>query len=385
MKKKYKIILFVLVTFLVVSCGSNKDSSKDSNNYDSSGMKILSSVVAPEVNYIAISPDGTKAYISTLLKYRKDVFDKEFEKPGLRVVDITNPQEPEIVDVITMKDEERDLETCYDIKISPDGKMLYSIWFRTLGDITYNLDEDIQINHEHDSLYSGGGSVVGISSNGKKIYTTAHSNGGSSGYIIVMDNSNKEKGLVDIGTLRLTNLESSSFTDLDISKDGKIAYLINRDDNGGLFIVDISDDKSPKLISNYKSLFRMKEIAVSSNDTIAYVGSYSHGVDILDISDKKKPKLLHHLSGTVEGAGEGGNQVLLSKDNTKLFVAGGTYLEAYDVHNPSAPKFLGKQLLYIEDVSPYGDHSRDIALSKDERKIYAGTKSGFFIVDISNL
>jgi len=291
MRKLYKVVPFILVTFLLASCGSNRNS----NTSDSSGMQILASVIAPKVDNIAISPDGTKAYISTDLRYSKDKFDKEFEKPGLRVINIKNSKKPKIEKILTMLNGSKKLKLCNDIKISPDSKTLYSMWFGYYGVVTYNIEKAIQINHEHKNLYSDVSDPIGISSNGKKVYTTAHTNGETAGYIIVMDHSNKEKGLVDVGNLRLTNSKVSAlFTDLEISKDNQTAYAIDGD--GDLYIIDISDDESPELLSEYSASFDIKAVAVSSNDSIAYVGSYNNGVDIVDISDKKNPKLLHHLT-----------------------------------------------------------------------------------------
>ena len=363
--------------FLLVSCGSGGSGTAGSGG--SGNLQILGWIKAPDVRDIVLSPDETKAYVSVFDRY--DHFDDKFNDPGLRVIDITQASNPRITAVLPIQNEHQtqSLTQPEDMVISPDGKTLYIIWHYALGLITYNLENKIYTIQEHDAPYVGGGNSLAISSDGKKIFTTARSNGGEYGYLL-LKGIRENKNMYDISSLYIPS-ENSSSSDVEISKDNKTAYVI--DSKFGLSIIDVSDDQNPKLLSS-QTLLDPKEIAVSSDGKTAFITSFVDGVEIFDISNRKQPKKLStiHIKAW-DGDKVGSWDVILSKDNSKLYVAaGGHGLRVYDVKDPKNPALLASRVLDIEEFAPYASDLNDIALSKDETKIYGGTGLGFVVIDV---
>ena len=372
-----KITTLFATLFLLVSCGGGSGSGSYGGSGGSGKPQILGWIKAPDVSDIVLSPDETKAYVSVFDRYNR--FNDKFNDPGLRVIDITQASNPRITAVLPIQNEHQtqSLKQPEDMTISRDGKTIYIIWLYALGLITKSLESKTYTIQEHDAPYVGGGNSLAISSDGKKIYTTARSNGGEYGYLLlrgIRDNKN----MYDISSLDIPSKNSSS-SDVEISKDNKTAYVI--DSKFGLSIIDVSNEQNPKLLSQ-QTLKDPKEIAVSSDGKTAFATGY--GVEIFDISNNKQPKKLStiHIK-TWDGDEVASRDVILSKDNSKLYVAAGVQgLRIYDVKDPKNPALLTSRMIDTKELSTYGSVLNDIALSKDGTKIYGGTDFGFVIIDV---
>ena len=143
---------------------------------------------------------------------------------------------------------------------------------------------------------------------------------------------------------------------LILSRDEKTLYASNSKD---LEIIDISNLRSPKLISETRSkLFDSYQfqdttpsfktsLVVSESTKTLYIGGL--GLQVYDISDPKKPVLLRTFKNDVtEDKGIAVNEICLSRDENILFIANGSL----DVYNISAPREMKQLYSFKTESSP---------------------------------
>ena len=121
---------------------------------------------------------------------------------------------------------------------------------------------------------------------------------------------------------------------------GHIAYVTARQD--GLWMVDVSQPETPKLISHYDSVEMATGIWVSGN--LGFIATRCYGVEIIDVSD---PAHVRHVSTLKTGEAQScwardGLLYIGDWHPKKLLVA--------DVRNPREPVIVGEGLL-----DGYGD------------------------------
>ena len=84
---------------------------------------------------------------------------------------------------------------------------------------------------------------------------------------------------------------------IDITDDGNYVVITGRQD--GVFIVDVKDPTSPKIISTYNSIEMATGLYISGN--YAFICNRQYGVEVVDISDPTAPKHLVNIhSGEVQ-------------------------------------------------------------------------------------
>ncbi|QNN22007.1 hypothetical protein HED60_06880 [Planctomycetales bacterium ZRK34] len=163
---------------------------------------------------------------------------------------------------------------------------------------------------------------------------------------------------------------------------GDVAYITARED--GLFIVDISDRKAPKLLSRYDSIEFATGIAVEGQ--YAFVAQRWFGVEILDISNPAKPR---HVSVVRVGEAQ---SCVVSDGYLYAGAWGECRVAICDVRNPADPKQVATVKLNgrgdglcVENgllYAAYGHHQPGAKTSLDDPRY--GYGNGMEIYDVSN-
>ena len=242
--------------------------------------------------------------------------------------------------------------------------------------------------------------------------------GGSAGVSVVDISNLHQLSLVSIFELPNTNTIgitlSHDETKLFASSSATYSRKIN--------VIDISDDTNLSLIKilDYAYMNSRARVVLSKDDSRAFIAEDKFY--IVDISDITHPKSV----GVVQKEGSdvtfnGINEMVLSKDETKVFVVNSTGLRIIDISNLSAPTIMGTfdtigyaygvtlsedgnrafiadgdRGVKVVDVSnPYKPYllgnvdthkAQKIRLSTDESKVYVADESeGLKIIDVSDL
>jgi len=155
-----------------------------------------------------------------------------------------------------------------------------------------------------------------------------------------------------------------------LSGDETKAYVA--DEDNGLVVIDISDPVHPAKLGSYDTAGSAYDVTLSSDGTKAYVADNSNGLVVINISDPAHPVKL----GAYDTTGQA-MSVTLSGDGTKAYVADtNDGLVVIDISDPAQPAKLG---LYSDGYA-YG-----VTLSSDGSKAYvADNSNGLAVIDISD-
>jgi hypothetical protein len=115
-------------------------------------------------------------------------------------------------------------------------------------------------------------------------------------------------------------------------------YAYVADGDNGLVILDISNPKTPVLVSSYDTAGIAYDVAVSNG--YAYVADGANGLVIVSITNKANPSLAGwtNTSGTASGVAVQSNYVYLADGES----GAGKELLVFNVSNPSAPSLAWK-------------------------------------------
>ena len=299
-----------------------------------------------EVSDVALSNDGTKAYIAEASN-------------GLVVVDISDPTNP-----IKLSSYDRN---CYSVTISKDNTKAYIGTYKGL--VIVDISEptyltkigsfEIEIGEVFD---------IRLSNDGTKAYVL-NGNG-----LIIIDISNPTNPI----KLGLYNIKGKGKA-ITISDDGTKAYIVDNFNhyleyyaNSSLLIIDISNPTHPIKLNSYNMKDYVYGITLSNDGTKAYIIMRSIGLIIIDISDPINPTKLSSLKTVGPPI-----DIMLSNDNTKAYIISDIGLVVVDISDPTNPIKLG--------FYNTGGYNNSIILSSDSTKAYVMDKSnGLLVVDISN-
>ncbi len=171
-------------------------------------------------------------------------------------------------------------------------------------------------------------------------------------------------------TMVLTGLEKGKSYNLKLSP---IGY--NWTTKNGIDVLVSLDDEtlSSQLVASIALPGYAKAIAISKDNTKVYVANGSFGLQIIDVNKSSEAKVI----STVDTIGYA-KSVTLSADNTKAFIADGDAgVTIIDIEDASNAKIIKRVEL---------DNSWDIALSLDGEKAYvADGSSGIKQLDISDI
>ena len=157
---------------------------------------------------------------------------------------------------------------------------------------------------------------------------------------------------------------------LALSSDDTKAYVA--DWNNNLLIIDISNPAHLTKLGSYDTAWGSQDVTLSSDGTKAYVADRDNSLVIVDISDPYHPTKL----GSYDTAGIA-RHITLSNDNSKAYVADlNQGLVIVDISDPTHPTKLGS---YDTVVDATG-----VTLSSDGTKAYVVDGSYGLVTDGSN-
>ena len=213
-------------------------------------------------------------------------------------------------------------------------------------------------------------SSITLSRDGKKAYIGSFTKG-----LIIFDVSNPTNP-IKLGSYKQCHIDNGT-DNIVISKDGKKAYIASDKE---LLILDVSDPTNPIKIGSYESSAYVGKIALSDDETKAYIGEYyGDSFVILDVSNPTNPtKIGSYNVGFC-------NDIVISSDETKAYVAsydgGGTnypqgVFRVLDISDKTNIKQLDSAVTYST--------LNGILLSDDETKAYTYEDSSFEVFDIND-
>jgi len=164
-------------------------------------------------------------------------------------------------------------------------------------------------------------------------------------------------------TLKVPNTVRKSRTgnNMVLSSDEKTLFIPSKDT--GLEIVDVSDIKNPKILSNLifnDEQFGIQDaytVRISKDEKTAYILSALSQIQIVDISNKTDPKLINTIKPTIFGDDNDykdysiENFVLSSNDEIIYAAVRDEGLFSIDISDKNNPTFVGKVDLIGDDFS----------------------------------
>ncbi|MDR1451739.1 MAG: cadherin domain-containing protein [Helicobacteraceae bacterium] len=219
---------------------------------------------------------------------------------------------------------------------------------------------------------SSGDSIFGVRDNGEVYTKTGVTEGGDYDISVyaksVCGDSNTVSLTIDTQSYIIGQIAmGGSAMGVALSSDNTKAFVA--DYNNGLRIVDVSDPANPALIGQIATGYAYG-VALSSDNTKAFVAG--NGLQIVNVSDPFSPSLIGQI------ATERAQDVALSSDNTKAFVANyysSNGLQIIDISDPANPALIGQIAM--------GGSAMGVALSSDNTKAFAASY-GIEVVDISD-
>jgi len=199
---------------------------------------------------------------------------------------------------------------------------------------------------------------------------TAYAFSESNFYVLDLQNPYEPQ---EIGSLKFDNTDYS-MGPIALSPDGTKAYVARGDK--GIYVVDISDPRSPKSLGKVFDIQYVGDITFSKDGNILYItgNRYRDGVFyVYDVSNASSPKELKKIT-EITFAGSG--QMILTKDNNTLYL-NGDYIYVVDISTPTNAEII----THLDDI-----RGKRIFLSEDETymlrpEIYGGMVQ---VIDVSS-
>jgi hypothetical protein len=111
------------------------------------------------------------------------------------------------------------------------------------------------------------------------------------------------------------------------------------DGMGGLAVVNVADPKAPKLLGRVATGGQARSVVIDRN--VAYVAAGSAGLVLVDVKNPAAPRVISRVTMP-------GTAVRVAYSKGRAFVAAWNDARAYDVGNPSQPRFIGSVRLEEE-------------------------------------
>lgn len=347
MKKSTKLIFSVLaISIFLNGCGGTDD-KKEATPAETEKQDNTKTEIDKSSEMIKNIDTFGNMYGLKLSKNEKRLY--AHDDTSLKIIDIQDINSPKLLGSVKI-----DLFNVEDVLISSDEtKAFVSIKYFGLKILDIRNPSDIKIIGKVDGLST---SEIVFSSDEKKIYTI---DGDGSEEFITIDISDATSPQV----LNRVVLENDLTRKIILSGDGKYAFLAGTGLSTSFKVIDIQSSK-PAVVSNLNtqgSAVISNDIAISKDNKKAYV--CNGGFTIIDISNPAITSVLGYINDVIQGS-----SIVLSNDGEKAFVIGLGNLYVIDIRVQNKPKLL--KTIKVSEPS-YFDHDRkDIALSKDETKIY---------------
>jgi hypothetical protein len=272
---------------------------------------------------VVLSNDETKAYIAS-------------GEAGLEIVDITNPTNP--TKIANFKNDlEGMINHVSGVTLSKDGTKAFMVnrgLQMVIVDVT-DPSNPTKIsefdNHPYKIILSKDETKAFIANLGLQI----------------VDITNPKN------PIQISKVPIDYAVALSLSNDGTKIYL----SGGGLTILDITDATNPVKIGHvnvpddgYQYYKGPYGIALSQDQTKAFVANWDNGLVVIDITDSTNPTIIGNYDQAIHA-----KDVRLSNDGTKAFVAGSSgvvyapgvpgsgtdffgFVEVIDITDPTTPK-----------------------------------------------
>jgi hypothetical protein len=303
---------------------------------------------------------------------------------GLQVIDISNPESPQIIGAVD----------------TPD--LAYGVI--VVGDTAYVADRHgglqvIDISNSASPKIIGSvdtpGGAFGVTVVGSTAYVAAYSSGlhiidisspASPQIISSVDTPGNAWDVIVVNSTAYVADQSGSLQVIDISSPaspqivgamdtpdsargvvvvGDTAYVA--DESGSLQVIDISSPASPKIIGSVDT--PGSAVGVTVVDDTAYVADWDSGLQVIDISNPASPQII----GSVDTPDSAYGVTVVG--DTAYVADGSSGLQVIDISNPTAPQIIGS-------VGTPGWAARDVTVVGDTACVV--DTSGLQVIDISN-
>ncbi|MDR0579010.1 MAG: hypothetical protein LBG21_00185 [Campylobacteraceae bacterium] len=327
---------YTINVYALSSCG-NSNTVKLTISADN----IMGSINSMQAYNVVLSSDDTKAFVT-------DCFGN-----NLNIIDVSNPANPILISSIHVGN-------FRGVTLSSDDTRVFVV------DDDGNL-KIVDVNNPANpilisSIYVGGYIYdVVLSSDNTKAFVNDYL-GGNLTIVIVSNPANP---------ILISSIYVGDTYGVTLSSDDTKVFVVG---SRNLKIVDVSNPANPILISSINVGNYAYDIALSSDNTKAFVTNYDNGnLKIVDVSNPANPILISSIEVAVLYYA---HDVTLSFDDTKAFVTNydNGNLKIVDVSNPANP-------ILISSIN-VGNYAYDTALSSDNTKAFVATDGGLIIIDI---
>ena len=282
---------------------------------------------------------------------------------SLQIIDVSSSTNPLLIKSFETLDDARD------IVLSHEGTTAYiAVWESGLQVIDVSSPTNPisigSIDPPANEITSHGTGIT-ISNDGNTVYLTD----GDAG-VHIIDVTTPTNPTV------LGSIDTPYFADKPtLSADGNLLYVA--DYASGLQIIDVSDSANPSIVGSYGSITPVPEesvgVTLSSDGNTAYLANGRHGLEIIDVSNPTAPLLIGEINASVTGDYFGAQNVRLSADGHKAYVASFSGIWVVDIRAPAIPS-----LITMMDTS-----GKDIQFSSDETTAFVAGGNSFHVIDVS--
>jgi hypothetical protein len=129
-----------------------------------------------------------------------------------------------------------------------------------------------------------------------------------------------------------------------------IAYITARDPGKGVFVIDVSNPRTPRLLCHYDADVSANTTGIAISGNILSIAGTSHGMELVDVTNPRSPEHLSTLYvGEVQSVAFRHGIVYAPIHRAKELIV-------VDAHNPRAPAIIGRAPLdgYSDGVQVAG-------------------------------
>jgi len=367
----------LVLALLVASLASGFAQAQDCIDYGGDYLHRMGNVDTPGgARDVAVA--GSYAYVADMYS-------------GLQVIDISNPQNPEIVGSVDIDA----LQQAYDdVVLSGTYAYVATIGSQTalqvidisnprspqiVGSVEMPSDASavaVSETHAYVMTYDDGLQVVDISDPVSPRIVGSIALPGSAKCVAVSDGHAYVDGIPGLNVIDISNPQSPEIVgSVDtpsthgVAVSGTYAYVADGD--SGLLVIDISNPQSPPIVGGIATPGWARRVAVS--DSFAYVVGEHSGFQVIHISDPQSPEIVGSIATSMTA-----NDVAVS--GSYAYVTGESGFQVIDTTNPQSPQVVGRI------VAGMTDYFGEVAVSRRYAYVAGGYRDyhGLLVIDISN-
>ena len=365
----------LVLALLVASLASGFAQAQDCIDYGGDYLHRMGNVDTPGgARDVAVA--GSYAYVADMYS-------------GLQVIDISNPQNPEIVGSVDIDA----LQQAYDdVVLSGTYAYVATIGSQTalqvidisnprspqiVGSVEMPSDASavaVSETHAYVMTYDDGLQVVDISDPVSPRIVGSIALPGSAKCVAVSDGHAYVDGIPGLNVIDISNPQSPEIVgSVDtpsthgVAVSGTYAYVT--DGESGLLVLDIRHPESPQIVGSVDFDTPGPALGVAVSGSYAYVADGDSGLQMIDIGDPQSPEVVGSIATRDWASG-------VAVSGTYAYVADGdSGLLVIDISNPQSPPIVG-------GIATPG-WARRVAVS-DSFAYVVGEHSGFQVIHISD-